>query len=77
MRRLKLILTLTAMLAIALVGCSRNSGPIAPSGTDDTSPNPLFGWALPETATLTSATLKVYVVDSSYQTVNLYRLTRD
>lgn len=77
MRRLKLILTLTAMLALALVGCSRDSGPIAPSGNNDASPNPLFGWQLPETATLTSATLKVYVVESSYQTVNLYRLTRD
>jgi len=77
MRRLKLILSLTAMLALALVGCSRDQGPVTPTIDDTDGPGLLFGWQLPDEATLTSATLKVYVVGSSYQTVALHRLTRD
>ncbi len=77
MRSLKLTLFLSALLALGLVGCSRDSGPLSPAADGDDAPGLLFGWQLPEEATLTSATLKLYAVDSSYSTVNVHRLTRD
>jgi len=77
MRSLRFLVVFSAMLALGLAGCSRDSGPLSPAAGDNEAPGLLFGWQLPAEATLTSATLKVYVVDSSYQTVYAHRLTRD
>lgn len=72
MRKLTITMALLAVAALGFSGCSREVNPVAPAA-----PAPNFGYVLPEGATLTQAVLNLHVVDPSYQTVGVYRLTRD
>ena len=80
MRRIESLLLLLLMAAFAMTGCSQQGGVTSPAGPDGTSPmasSPLFGYALPDGATLTSATLNLFIVDATYMNVDVFRATRD
>ncbi len=71
-----LILTL-ATLALIVAGCSNQSGPTAPI---DGSANLMAGaisLELPPGAVLETATLNIYIIQSSSHTVNVHRITDD
>ena len=74
MLKVRQILLFTALAALLLAGCSQDRGPIAP--TNDAPPADL-GYVLPEGATLTSATFKVFAVGATFENVGIYRTTVD
>lgn len=70
----KLILTLmVAALALMVAGCGDDSGRMTPIN----GPARLLGAAIPEGAVITSATLGIYIIQNSNQTVNSHRITDD
>ncbi len=70
----KLFLTLmVAALAMMVAGCGDDTG----SRTPINGSSRLLGAAIPEGAVITSATLGIYIIQNSNQTVNSHRITDD
>lgn len=63
-----------ALVALLATGCSQDNGPIAPAPSG---PAADFGYQLPDGATLTSATFKIFAVGATFQDVEIYRTTVD